>query len=100
MVFFMFTNQKMTTKIAQLHIYSGCNCCQELSKRSNKHVDEYKRRDTANHLVRYDCKGFIDVNLDCTNGFVIHPNPYLTDIDKWICFCKYFLTNRFVISSI
>src|ERR1044072_4347024 len=46
-----------------------CSCRQELSKRSNKHVDEPKRRDTANQLVRYDCKGLVDVNLDCINDF-------------------------------
>ena len=77
MGFLMFTNQKMTTKMAQLH-----NCRQELSIRSNKHVNESKRRNTANNLVRYDCKGYIDVNLDCTNRFVIYPNPYLTNIDE------------------
>jgi hypothetical protein len=28
---------------------------------------------------------------------VIYPNSYLTDVDKWICSCKYFLINRFMI---
>ena len=28
---------------------------------------------------------------------VIYPNSYLTDIDKWIGSCKYYLTNRFMI---
>ena len=26
---------------------------------------------------------------------IIYPNPYLTDIDKWICSCKYFLTSLY-----
>ena len=28
---------------------------------------------------------------------IIYPNAYLTDVDRWICSCKYFLTSRFMI---
>ena len=28
---------------------------------------------------------------------IIYPNAYLTNVDRWICSCKYFLTSRFTI---
>jgi hypothetical protein len=68
-----------------------CNCRQELARRPNKHVDESKRRDTANYLIRYDCKGFVDVNLDFTNGFAyvkikhyLHNRPETHTVTKEI----------------
>jgi len=51
----------MIIELAQHRIYSGI-----IAGKNWK--DESKRHDTANHLVQYDCKGLIDVNLDCING--------------------------------
>ena len=31
---------------------------------------------------------------NCNKKEIIYPNPYLTDIDKWICSCKYFFNKQ------
>ena len=54
--------------MAQYCIYSGAIANQELARRPSKIVDEFKKHDTANHLVQYDCKGLASVNLYCING--------------------------------
>jgi len=55
-------------KIGTTSYLFWCNCHQELARRPSKIVDEFKKHNTANHLVQYDCKGLAGVNLYCING--------------------------------
>ncbi|CAG8760567.1 982_t:CDS:2, partial [Gigaspora rosea] len=57
--------------IEKVQAGDGCNCRIDTVKKSRKHLDKEKQRDTVPRLNRYDCNGNVSIKVDNKSNLAV-----------------------------
>lgn len=73
---YIYHTKEIVQKKGTISFFYWCNMRKELDKRSKKHEDISKQRDTDPRISRYQCGGFIIIKIDYKNGLVFFKHSH------------------------